>query len=78
MADKPDYYDVSWCKPGEDGKTHFVKIGRGFPNDNGRIDIVFDALPLMGLWDGRLCLFPHAKGVGEPSPPKRDPGPGRR
>ena len=66
MADlddyKPDYYDVSWRKPGEGDKVHFIKIGRGFPNANGRIDVVLDAMPLPGLWDGRLCLFPHTKG----------------
>lgn len=57
----PQRYDVSYAKV-EDGNTNWVKIGVAFASGNpkkpDRIRIRLDALPLPGLWDNSLVLFP--------------------
>lgn len=59
--DKIAHYEVSYRKfSSPEGKTHFVKLGVAFPDEQGRIKIKLDALPL-NTWDGELWLFP--KGV---------------
>lgn len=56
--EKIAHYEVSYRKfTAPEGKTHFVKLGVAFPQDNGRIKIHLDALPL-NTWDGELWLFP--------------------
>jgi len=38
------------------GKTHWQKIGAGFPRDKGGFSLVFDALPLPDA-EGRVSLL---------------------
>jgi len=52
----PKYYGVAAPKE-VDGKTHWVQLGKAFPQKDGKIKIKIDALPLN--FDGELLLFPH-------------------
>jgi hypothetical protein len=61
------HYDVSYQKlekgnRGEDAKSNWIKIGRGFVNEKGSIDLRFDSLPVPQFWDGRIRLFPKSDG----------------
>jgi hypothetical protein len=57
-------YDIITPRPKNDGGTFWVRIGSAFMNDNGKIMLYFDALPL-----------PDKEGVtkavlSEPLPPR--------
>ncbi len=51
-------YDVVTSRKDKDGKWRNTKIGAAFPQDDGRISIVLDALPI-SIWEGqvRMTLF---------------------
>jgi len=60
-------YDLISPRPGKDGKTHWHKVGAGFPRDKGGFSLLFDALPLPDA-DGRVSLL-----MVEPTPKESRP-----
>lgn len=59
---KQKQFTVQFAKQGKD-KTYWPIIGRAFEEDN-RITVILDALPITTDWDGRMFLYP-AKEVHE-------------
>lgn len=59
------YYDVSYLKVevntprGEPASRNWIKIGRGFKQEDGSIDVKLDAVPLALSPDTRFRLFWH-------------------
>lgn len=52
-------FDVAYLKDQGEGRTNWVTIGAAFVDVKGRIDIVFDAMPIEQYWPSkRLTLFP--------------------
>lgn len=50
-------YDASFRKKTNSGLIS-VKIGVAFEDDNGRISVKLDALPI-SEWDGLIILYPQ-------------------
>lgn len=63
--DPVTHYDVSYLKVEDGGeKEHWVKIGRGFPSEGGRILVKLDALPLQFTTATKIVLFAKTKREG--------------
>lgn len=63
--------DALVARKGNDGKTHWTKIGVAFPRDKGGYSVKLDALPL----DGEILLaVPRERLRGGPGPGREPEG----
>ncbi len=51
-----EQYTVQYAKEGKDGITYWPTVGRAFEDDK-RITVKLDSLPIHSSWDGRLFLY---------------------
>lgn len=66
---------VAYCKPPGMEKALYVKMGTAFLDDDGRMSLKIDALPLPSAsWTGWVNIFDRKKGA---APASLSPGPGK-
>jgi len=60
---------------GQDGKPkkRYVNIGSAFTDDQGRVSIKLDAVPVSPEWSGWLSLYPVERNGSQPAPQRQAP-----
>ena len=61
-------YDLISPRPGKEGKTHWHRVGAGFPKDGGRFSLIFDALPLPDAEGRVVVMMSEAKPRSQQAP----------
>lgn len=57
MSDKPRWVAYQVCSFGDNQKSKWIEIGRGFPHKNGGgMDVVLNALPLPDRGKTKIVL----------------------
>lgn len=63
-----------YTSAGGERKKRYLNVGSAFTDDQGRVSLKLDAVPVAAEWSGWLSLYPVKDRVAKPAPQGGTPG----